>query len=80
MVFGIEKCKPFCIAKGKLEKTNFTTQDDDTMGAMNEDDMYRYLCHMKTKQIKHARMRQRLGEKYLNRKKSILKTQFYGKI
>ena len=38
MVFGIEKCKTLCIAKGKLEMRNFTTEDDDTMKAMNEDD------------------------------------------
>ena len=64
MVFGIEKCKTLCIAKGKLEMRNFTTQDDDTMEAMN-DDMYRYLGHMQAKQIKHARMKQNLGEEYL---------------
>ena len=33
---------------------NFTTEDDDTMEAMNEDDMCRYLGHMQAKQIKHA--------------------------
>jgi len=54
MVFGIEKCKTLCIAKGKLEMRNFTTEDDDTMEAMNEDDMYRYRGHMQAKQIKHA--------------------------
>jgi len=26
MVFGIEKCKTLCIAKGKLEMRNFTTE------------------------------------------------------
>jgi hypothetical protein len=46
MAFGIEKCKTLCIAKGKLETRNFTREDDDTMEAMNEDDMYRYLGHM----------------------------------
>jgi hypothetical protein len=40
MVFGIEKCKTICIAKGKLEMRNFTTEDDDTMEAMNEDNIY----------------------------------------
>jgi len=40
MVFGIVKCKTLCMAKGKLELRNFTTEDDDTMEAMNEDDMY----------------------------------------
>jgi len=45
MVFGIEKCKTLCIAKGKLEMRNFTT-DDDTMEATNEDNIYRYLGHM----------------------------------
>jgi len=54
MVFGIEKCKTLCIAKGKLEMRNFTTDDDDTMEAMNEDNMYRYLGHMQAKQIKCA--------------------------
>ena len=28
MVFGIEKCKILCIAKGKLEMRNITTEDD----------------------------------------------------
>jgi len=71
MVFGIEKCKTLCIAKGKLEMRNFSTEDDDTMEAMNEGDMYRYLGHIQAKQIKHARMKQKLGEEYLNRTKSI---------
>jgi len=62
MVFGIEKCKTLCIAKGKLEMRNITTEDDDTMEAMNKDDMYRYLGHMQVKQIKHARMKQKLGK------------------
>ena len=51
MVFGIGKCKTLCIAKGKLEMRNFTTEDDDTMEAMNEDDVYRYLGHRQAKQI-----------------------------
>jgi len=63
MVFGIEKCKTLCTAKGKLEMRNFTTEDD-TMEAMNEDDMYRYLGHMQAKQIKHARMKQKLGKSH----------------
>jgi len=51
MVFGIEKCKTLCIAKGKLEMRNFTTEDDDTMEAMNEDDMYRYLVTCKLNRL-----------------------------
>jgi hypothetical protein len=43
MVFGIEKCKTLSTARGKLEMRNFTTEDADTMEAMNEDDVYRYL-------------------------------------
>jgi Sec-independent protein translocase protein TatA len=73
IIFGIEKCKTLSTAKGKLEMRNFTTQDDDTMEAMNEDDIYRYLSHMQSKQIKHAQMKQQLGEEYLNRTKSVLK-------
>jgi len=72
MVFWIEKCKTLCSAKGKLEMRNFTTEDDDTMEATNEDDMYRYLGHMQAKQNKHARMKQKLGEEYLKHPKSIL--------
>ena len=79
MVFGVEKCKTLSTAKGKLEMRNFTTEDDDTMEAMNEDDIYRYLGHMLTKQIKHAQMKQKLGEEYLKRTKSILKTKLNGK-
>ena len=45
MVFGIEKCKTSSIAKGKLKMRNFTTEDDDTMQAMNTDEIYRYLGH-----------------------------------
>jgi len=39
MAFGIEKCKTVSIAKGKLEMRNFTTENSDTMKAMNEDDI-----------------------------------------
>ena len=79
IVFEIEKCKTLRIAKGKLEMRNFTTEGEDTMEAMNEDDMYRYLGHMQAKQIRHARMKQKLGEEYLNRTKSVLKTKLSGK-
>jgi len=64
MLFGIENCKTLCIVKGKIQMRNFTTEDDDTMEAKNEDDMYRYLNHMQDKQIKQACMKQNLGEKY----------------
>jgi len=67
---GLKSAKTLCTAKGKLEMGNCTTEDDDTMEAMNEDDMYRYLGHMQAKQIKHAQMKQKLGEEYLNRTKS----------
>jgi hypothetical protein len=79
MVFGIEKCKTLSIANGKLEMMNFTTEDADTMEAMNEDDVYKYLGHMQSKQISHTQMKQKLGKEYLNRTKSILKTKLNGK-
>ena len=50
------------IAKGKLEMRNFTTEDDDTMGAMNKDDIHRYLGHMQSKQMKQAQMKQQLAK------------------
>jgi len=34
---------------------------------------------MQAKQIKHARMKQKLSEEYLNRTKSLLKTKLNGK-
>jgi hypothetical protein len=49
MAFGIEKCKTLSIAKGKLEMRHFTTENNDTMETMNEDDIYRYLGHMQSK-------------------------------
>ena len=66
---------------------SFTTEGDDTTEAMNEDDMYIYLGHMqgkkklksRIKKIKHAQMKQKLGEECLNRTKSILKTKLNGK-
>jgi hypothetical protein len=79
MVFGVEKCKTLSIAKGKLEMRNFTTEDDDTMVAMNEDDIYRYFSSMQSKKIKHAQMKHKLGEEYLKRTKNILKTKLNGK-
>jgi hypothetical protein len=78
-VLGIEKCKTLGTAKGKVEMRNFTTEDDDTMEAMNEDDIDRYLGHMQSKQIKHAQMKQKLCEEYLNRTKSMLKIKLKGK-
>jgi uncharacterized protein with ParB-like and HNH nuclease domain len=39
MSFGIEKFKTLSISKGKLEMRNSTTESDDTMEAMNEDDI-----------------------------------------
>jgi len=62
MSFGIEKCKTSSTAKRKLEMRSFTTDNDDTMEAMNEDDTYKYLGHMQTKQMKHTQMTQKLGE------------------
>jgi hypothetical protein len=74
MTFGIEKCKTWSIVKTKLELRNFTAVEEDTMIAMKEEDIYRYLGHMQTKQIKHTQMKQQLGEEYLQGTKSILKT------
>jgi hypothetical protein len=79
MILGVEKCKTLSTAKGKPEMRNFTTEDDDTMEAMNEEDIYRYLGQMQSKQIKHAQMKQKLGEECLSRTKSILKTKLNGK-
>jgi len=77
--FGTEKCKTLSTAKGKLEMRSFTTENDNTIEAMNEDDMYKCSGHMQTKQMKHTQMKQKLGEEYLNRTKSILKTKLNGK-
>jgi len=52
MSFEIEKCKTLSTAKGKLEMRSITTENDDTMEAINEDDIYKYLGHMQTKQMK----------------------------
>ena len=58
---------------------NFTTEKDDTMEAMNEDDIYKYLGHMQTKQMKHTQMKQKLGDEYVICTKSVLKTKLNGK-
>ena len=79
MVFEIEKCKTLSIAKGKLEIINFITEDDDTMESMNKDDVYRFLGHMQSKQIKHAHMKQKICVEYLHRTKSTLKTKLNAK-
>ena len=50
---------------------NFTSEDDGTAEAMKPY-VYRYLGHMKSKQIEDAQMKQKLGEEYLNRTKIIL--------
>jgi hypothetical protein len=39
IVFGIEKCKTLSIAKGNLKMRNVTTEDEDTMETMKEDDI-----------------------------------------
>jgi hypothetical protein len=49
------------------------------MEAMNEDDTYRYLGHIQTKQMKHTQMKQKLGDEYLNSTNSISKTKLNGK-
>jgi len=79
MSFAIEKRKTLGNAKGKLEMRSFTTKNNDTMEAINEDDIYKYLGHMQTKQMKHTQMKQKIGDEYLNRTTSILKTKLNGK-
>jgi hypothetical protein len=78
MSFGIKKCKTLSIAKGKLEMRSSTTGNDDTMEAMNEDAIYKFLGHMRIKQMKYTQMKQKLGKEYLNRTKCILKTKLSG--
>jgi TnpA family transposase len=58
---------------------SFTTENDDTTEATNEDDIYKYLGHMQTKQMKPTQITQKLGDEYLNHTKSILKTKLNGK-
>jgi len=53
MLFGIEKCRTLSIAKGKLEMRNFTTEDNDTMEAMKEDDIYTQATCNLNKASKH---------------------------
>jgi hypothetical protein len=38
---GLKSAEHYVLQKGKLEMRNFTTEDDDPMEAMNDDDMYR---------------------------------------
>jgi hypothetical protein len=80
MSFGTEKCKTLSISKEKLEMRSFTTESNDIIKAMNEDDIYKYLGHMQTIQMKHTQMKQKLGEEYLNHTNSILKTKLNGKM
>jgi hypothetical protein len=49
------------------------------MITLKAEDIYKYLGHMQTKLIKHARMKQQLGHEYLQCTKSILKTKLNGK-
>jgi hypothetical protein len=79
MTFGIEKCKTLSIVKRKLVLGNFTTEEEDTVIAMKEEDIYKYLGHMQTEQIRHSQMEQELGDEYLQRTKDILKTKLNGK-
>jgi hypothetical protein len=58
MTFGIEKCKTLSTVKRKPEMRNFTTEEENAMIAVKEEDIYKYLGHMQTKQIKHAQMKQ----------------------
>jgi hypothetical protein len=39
MTFGIEKCKTLSIVKRKLDLRNFTTEEEDTIIAMKEEDI-----------------------------------------
>jgi hypothetical protein len=71
-----KKCKSLSIAKRKIEMKNFTTENGDTMEAMIEDDIYKCLGLMQTKQ---AQMMQQQGDEYLHCTKSILKTNLNGK-
>jgi hypothetical protein len=59
---------------------SLTTEIDDIMDTILEDDIYKCLGHMQTKQIKNAQMKQQLGDEYLHCTKSILKTNLNGKI
>jgi hypothetical protein len=79
MTFRIEKCKTLSTAKRKLELRFFTTQEEETMIAMNEQDIHTCLGHMQTKQIKHVQMKQKLGNEHLKHTKSILNTKLNGK-
>jgi hypothetical protein len=79
MTFGIEKCKILSIVKRKLELRNFTTEGEDTMIATKQEDIYKYSGHMQTRQIKHAQIKQHLGDEYLQHTKSILKTKLNRK-
>jgi hypothetical protein len=76
---GLKSAKHLSIVKRKLELRNFTTEEEDTMIAMKEQDICKYLGHMQTKQIRHAQMKQQLGDEYLQCTKSILKTKLSGK-
>jgi len=50
-------------AKRKLEMRNITTEDDDTMEAMNEEVMYRYFGHNKLNKKSMPKLNRNLAKR-----------------
>ena len=80
MEFGLDKCAKCTIRTGKKVKTEgFQLQDGSTIEDLQEDASYKYLGIEENTNIQHKNMRSKIHTTYIQRLKTICKSELTTK-
>ncbi|XP_050561144.1 uncharacterized protein LOC126912570 [Spodoptera frugiperda] len=79
MEFGLDKCKTLHIIRGKIRPGDYVVNDRDTITAMEQTDLYKYLGYTQLKGLDHVKIKNTLTAEYRRRLNAICKTQLSGK-
>lgn len=80
MRFGVNKCKIQSISRGQLNQDLvYETTHQETITALNTDELYKYLGMNQRKTIEHTLIKQQLRNEFNKRVKRVLKTSLNAK-
>ena len=75
MEFGIEKCAPLVMKRGKRRMTDgMELRNHDRIRALEEKETYEYLGILKADNIKQVQMKDMVRKEYLRRMQKLLET------
>lgn len=79
MEFGIEKCKTLHIIRGKVRPGDYVINQEETITAMESNDLYKYLGYKQLKGLDHTSIKQTLNAEFKRRLNILCKTKLVSK-